>query len=98
MAAGLFHIGSVEWNAMWAAADKSIFIYRTDKAMSPLMIALRYQNMEAIRFLFSHDAVLEDELDMIAEAIGKIKAATVRNEAYSYLESYKERHFNGNKE
>lgn len=98
MAAGLFHIGSVEWNAMWAAADKSIFIYRTDKAMSPLMIALRYQNMEAIRFLFTHDAVLEDELDMIAEAIRKIKAATVRNEAYSYLESYKERHFNGNKE
>ena len=96
IAAGLFHIESTEWNALWQLSDHSIFMYRDERADSPIMVALRYQNMDAARFLFSHDAVPSDEIEDIAYLISRIKSKAVRAEALEYFESYKAR--NSNKE
>ena len=66
------------------------------------MIALRYQNIEAIRFLFSHDAVPNDELALIEDRINKIKTESTRIECMqlfsSYMKSFDKEVNNGNKE
>lgn len=82
LAAGLFHIKSPEWNSLWQIQDKSIFTYHTASIMSPIMTALYYQNMDAVRFLFSHNAVDKDEKDEIRKMIANIKAPSIRSEAY----------------
>ena len=82
LAAGLFHIKSKEWNALLEIQDKSIFTYHTEKIMSPIMTALYYQNMDAVRFLFSHNAVDKDEKDEIGKMIANINAPSIRSEAY----------------
>lgn len=95
IAAALFHIESLEWNALWEYPDKTIFTY-THKAESkrdadvdsPLMIALEYQNMEAVRFLVSHDAIVSDELDRIKDVIQRMKSRTVKAEAESLIAGY----------
>lgn len=82
LAAGLFHIKSPEWNSLWEIPDKSIFTYHTERIMSPIMTALYYQNMNAVRFLFTHGAAAEDEKDEIGKMIAHIKAPSIRSEAY----------------
>lgn len=91
IAAGLFHIESPEWNALWELSDKSIFTYHNDDVMSPIMVALHYLNMEAIRFLFSHDAVPYDEIAEIANKIDKIKSKETKVEVLEYFVEYKKR-------
>ena len=102
IAAGLFHIRSIEWEALWELSDKSLFSYHDSEAESPIMIALRYQNIEAIRFLFSHDAVPNDELALIEDRINKIKTESTRIECMqlfsSYMKSFDKEVNNGNKE
>ena len=98
IAAALFHLESLEWNALWEYPDKTIFTY-THKAEtkgdadvdSPLMIALEYQNMEAVRFLISHDAIVPSELACIEDVIQRMKSRTVKAEAGSLLAGYKAR-------
>ena len=98
IAAALFHFESIEWNALWEYPDKTIFTY-THKAEtkgdtdvdSPLMIALEYQNMEAVRFLISHDAIVPSELASIEDVIQRMKSRTVKAEAESLLTGYKAR-------
>lgn len=96
VAAGLFHIESPDWNALWELCDKSIFTYKNDEANSPIMVALYYQNMDAVRFLFNHDAVPEDEIDEVDEMIMGIRSKAIRIEALEYFSAYKSR--NGIKE
>lgn len=91
IAAGLFHIGTPEWNALWELSDKDIFTYHTEEAMSPIMVALHYLNLPAVKFLLSHDAVPSDELDAIAERIGKIKSAVTKTEICKYYLDYSHR-------
>ena len=103
VAAGLFHIKSPEWNALWNLSDKSIFTYHEKGTLkSPLMVALKYQNMEAVRFLFNHDAVPDDEIGEILERINGIKTDSVRTECIELFESYNRRSSgeekNGNEE
>ncbi len=88
LAAGLFHIKSTEWNALWTIQDKSIFTYHTDRIMSPIMVALYYQNMDAVRFLFSHNAIPDDEKYIIKERIMTIKSDDIRSEAYGLYSVY----------
>ena len=96
IAAAMFHIESMEWNALWEYSDKTIFIY-THKAEtkgdtdvdSPLMIALEYQNMEAVRFLISHNAVVSDELDCIDNVIRRMKSISTRRESEMLVSMYK---------
>ena len=95
IAAALFHFESIEWNALWEYPDKTIFTY-THKAeskgdadvSSPLMIALEYQNIEAVRFLISCDAIVPDELDCIEDVIQRMKSRTVKAEAESLIAGY----------
>ena len=96
IAAGLFHISSVEWNALWELSDKSIFAYHDDNTHSPIEVALYYQNMDAIRFLFSHDAVPADSLEIICDMICGIKSKAIKAEVLECFASYKAR--NGIKE
>lgn len=91
IAAGLFHIESPEWNALWELCDKSIFTYKNEEANSPIVVALYYQNMDAVRFLFNHDAVPEDEIDEVNETIMGIRSKTIRTEALEYFSAYKSR-------
>ena len=91
IAAGLFHIESQEWNALWELSDKSIFTYHNDDVMSPIMVALHYLNMEAIRFLFCHDAVPVDEIEKIKDKIGRIKSKTTKVEVLEYFHDYRKR-------
>ena len=91
VAAGLFHIESPDWNALWELCDKSIFTYKNEEANSPIMVALYYQNMDAVRFLFNHDAVPEDEVDDVNEMITGIRSKTIRTEALEYFSAYKAR-------
>lgn len=91
IAAGLFHIKSPEWNALWELSDKSIFTYHNEEVMSPIMVALHYMNMDAIRFLFSHDAVPSDEIVKIEEKVGKIKSKTTKIEVLKNFIEYKTR-------
>ena len=102
IAAGLFHIKSTEWEALWELSDKSLFTYHDDEAESPIMVALRYQNMEAVRFLFNHDTVPTEELKMIEERIKGIKTESTRVECMELFSAYSKRvekeGNNGNKE
>ena len=91
IAAGLFHIKSPEWSALWELSDKSIFTYHNDKVMSPIMVALHYLNIDAIRFLLNHDAVPSDEIEKIGEKIDKIKSKVTKTEVLSLFAKYKER-------
>ena len=93
IAAGLFHIGTSEWTALWELSDKDIFTYHTEEAMSPIMTALHYLNLPAVKFLLSHDVVPSDELDAITERIGEIKSIATKTEIYKYYLEY--RHRNG---
>ena len=103
IAAGLFHIKSQEWNALWELSDKNIFSYhKKGELETPIMVALRYQNMEAVRFLFNHNAVPNDELGEIQERINRIKTGTVRTECIELFGAYNRRNSgedkNGNEE
>ena len=91
IAAGLFHIKSTEWRALWELSDKSLFTYHDDEAESPIMVALRYQNMEAVRFLFNHDTVPIEELEMIEERIKGIKTESTRVECMELFSAYSKR-------
>ena len=55
------------------------------------MVALHYLNLPAVKFLLSHDAVPSDELDAIAERIGKIKSAVTKTEICKYYLDYSHR-------
>lgn len=91
IAAGLFHIKSMEWDALWNLSDKSLFTYHDVEAESPIMVALRYQNIEAIRFLFNHDAIPTDELELITERINRIKSEIIRTECMDLFSAHKAR-------
>ena len=85
IAASLFHIRSEEWNAMWLYEDKSIFTYSDERTESPLMIAIRHQNMDAISFLMSHGAALHENKAELLDRIRKLRSNKLRTDVSGFF-------------
>lgn len=88
IAARTFKIQETEWNALGAIKDRKAFLIADNYGFTPIMIAFRYMNLPAIRFLLSNGYYQSAGIPYIRHQTERVKTSSVRNELEDLFQKY----------